>query len=72
MSDYPSMKARRLLALLIRAGCVVERQQGSHRWMRAPLGHGFVFAFHDGEEIHPTAVRRVWENDAQLSHADFD
>ena len=53
------MKARRLLAALLRAGWVVTRQKGSHRTLVKEGAGTLLFAFHDGEEVRPLLVAKV-------------
>ena len=59
MSQWPSTKARRLLAALLDIGWQVKRQTGSHRTLSREGWPDFVFAFHDGEEIGPKMLARV-------------
>ncbi|MCE7981929.1 MAG: type II toxin-antitoxin system HicA family toxin [Caldilinea sp. CFX5] len=59
MSDWRSVKARRLLAALLRIGWQVKRQSGSHRTLVRAGWPDFVFAFHDNEEIGPRMLARV-------------
>lgn len=59
MSQWPSIKAKRLLAALLRAGWTVKRQTGSHRTLSRDGWPDFVFAFHDGEEIGPKMLARI-------------
>ena len=59
MSAWPSTRARRVLAALLRIGWVVKRQSGSHRTLSRPEWADFVFAFHDGEEIGPRMLARI-------------
>ncbi len=59
MSHWPSVKAQRLLAALLRLGWTVKRQSGSHRTLQRPGWPDFVFAFHDGEEVGPRMLARV-------------
>ncbi len=59
MSDWRSVRARRLLAALLRIGWSVKRQSGSHRTLERAGWPDFVFAFHDNEEIGPRMLVRV-------------
>ena len=60
MSQWPSSKARRVLAALLRIGWVVKRQSGtSHCILARPGWPDFVFAFHDGAEIGPNMLARI-------------
>jgi len=53
MSQWHSVKAKRLFSALLRLGWNVKRQTGSHKVL-AKLGWpDVVFAFHDNEEIGP-------------------
>ena len=49
MSQWPSTRARRVLAALLRIGWTVKRQSGSHRTLARDGWPDFVFAFHDAE-----------------------
>ncbi len=59
MSQWPSARARRVLAALLRIGWTVKRQTGSHRTLSRSGWPDFVFAFHDDEEIGPRMLARV-------------
>ena len=59
MSQWPSSKARRVLAVLLRIGWQLKRQSGSHRTLSREGWPDYVFAFHDGEEIGPRMMVRI-------------
>jgi predicted RNA binding protein YcfA (HicA-like mRNA interferase family) len=59
MSLWPSVKAKRLLAALLRLGWQVKRQSGSHKTLSRDGWPDFVFAFHDGDEIGPKMLARI-------------
>ncbi len=59
MSAWPSTRARRVLAALLRIGWVVKRQSGSHRTLAREGWADFVFAFHDDDEIGPRMLARI-------------
>jgi len=59
MSNWPSTRARRVLAALQRVGWAIKRQSGSHRTMSRDGWPDFVFAFHDDEEIGPRMLARI-------------
>ncbi|HNK51860.1 type II toxin-antitoxin system HicA family toxin [Accumulibacter sp.] len=59
MSQWPSIKAKRLLAALLGLGWKVKRQSGSHRTLSREGWPDVVFAFHDGEEIGPRMLARI-------------
>ncbi|MDR1830724.1 MAG: type II toxin-antitoxin system HicA family toxin, partial [Candidatus Fibromonas sp.] len=45
MSQWPSIKANRLLAVLLKIGWSVKRQTGSHKTLEKPGYPDYVFAF---------------------------
>jgi predicted RNA binding protein YcfA (HicA-like mRNA interferase family) len=59
MSNWPSAKAKRVLAALERLGWSVKRQTGSHKTLARTGWPDVVFAFHDGEEIGPRMLARL-------------
>ena len=60
MSQWPSTKARRVLAALLRTGWSVKREaKGSHRVLSRPQWPDYIFAFHDREEIGPRMLARI-------------
>ena len=59
MSTWPSVKASRVLAALLRIGWTVKRQAGSHKTLARPDWPDMVFAFHDKEEIGPKMLARL-------------
>ena len=68
MSDFRSMKARELLAVLMREplSYQVVRQRGSHRRLKAQARPSITFAFHDGATIAPGLVRKILCRDVGL------
>jgi predicted RNA binding protein YcfA (HicA-like mRNA interferase family) len=59
MSQWPSAKAQRVLAALLRKGWSIKRQTGSHRILQRPDSPDYVFAFHDRDEIGPRMLARI-------------
>lgn len=59
MSNWPSTKARQVLAALLRIGWQIKRQAGSHRTLSRSGWPNVVFAFHDGDEIGPRMLARI-------------
>jgi predicted RNA binding protein YcfA (HicA-like mRNA interferase family) len=57
--QWPSTKAKRVLAALLRNGWALKRSSGSHRTLAKPGYPDFVFAFHDREEIGPKMLTRI-------------
>lgn len=59
MSRWPAVKARRVLAALLRIGWTIKREAGSHRSLARSGYPDYVFAFHDNEEIGPRMLARI-------------
>jgi predicted RNA binding protein YcfA (HicA-like mRNA interferase family) len=60
MTEWPSTKARLVLAALLRIGWIIKREaKGSHRVLSRRSWPDYVFAFHDGDEIGPRMLRRI-------------
>ena len=59
MSEWSSMRARRVLAALQRIGWATKRQTGSHRILARQGWPDVVFASHDNDEIGPRMLARL-------------
>jgi predicted RNA binding protein YcfA (HicA-like mRNA interferase family) len=60
VSHWPSAKARRVLAALLRIGWSIKRHEGtSHRTLSREGWPEYVFSFHDQEEIGPRMMARI-------------
>ncbi|MFN3166596.1 MAG: type II toxin-antitoxin system HicA family toxin [Phycisphaeraceae bacterium] len=59
MADWPSTRAKRVLAALLHIGWQIKRQRGSHRTLQRGGWPDYVFAFHDREEIGPRMLSRI-------------
>lgn len=59
MTQWSAVKARLVLAALIRSGWKIKRQTGSHKILHRDDYADFVFSFHDGEEIGPRMMARI-------------
>lgn len=59
MSQWPSAKAKRVHAALLRLGRQLMRQTGSHRTLAREGSADFVLAFYGGEEIGPRMLARI-------------
>jgi predicted RNA binding protein YcfA (HicA-like mRNA interferase family) len=59
VTQWGSIRARRLLAALYRIGWQLKREAGSHKTLARPGWPDFVFAFHDSDEIGPRMLARV-------------
>jgi len=59
LSQWPSAKAKRVLAALLRIGWQIKRETGSHKVLSRPGYPDVVFAFHDKDEIGPKMLARI-------------
>ena len=59
MSRWRSVKARQLLAALLRIGWEVAWQKGSHRRLKRPGWANYSFAFHDNDEVGPGLLAQI-------------
>lgn len=59
MSQWRSVKAKRLLAALLRIGWRIEWQKGSHRRLSREGWGKYTFAFHDSDEIGPALLSQI-------------
>ena len=59
MTSWPSTRASRVLAALLKIGWSVKRQAGSHRTLAREGWANVTFAFHDAEEIGPKMLARI-------------
>jgi len=59
VSVWPSARAARVLAALLRIGWSVKRQRGSHATLQRTGWPDFVWAFHEGVELGPRMLARV-------------
>ena len=59
MANWPSTRARRVLAALLRIGWQLKREAGSHKTLARTGWSDFVFAFHDADEIGPRMLARI-------------
>lgn len=59
MSQWPSSKAKQVLAALFRIGWQLKRQSGSHKTLAREGWSDYVFAFHDFDEIGPKMLSRI-------------
>ena len=72
MPPFPSMKAKRLLAVLMREplNYRIVHQTGSHRKLEAPGRPPLRFAWHDRKELAPGEVRMVLVRQARLEESE--
>jgi predicted RNA binding protein YcfA (HicA-like mRNA interferase family) len=59
MSRWLAVKAKQLLAALLRIGWTVAWQRGSHRRLVRSGWPNYTFAFHDGDEVGPGLLAQI-------------
>ena len=59
MASWPSTRAGRVLAALLRIGWRIKRERGSHKTLARDGWADYVFAFHDREEVGPKMLSRI-------------
>ena len=59
MTSWPSAKASRVLAALLRNGWTIKRTSGSHRTLQRTDWPDYTWAFHDSTEIGPRMLSRI-------------
>jgi predicted RNA binding protein YcfA (HicA-like mRNA interferase family) len=57
MSSWPSAKARRVFAALMRIGWRHDRTVGPHKIMKKDGWADYPFSFHDSEDLGPPSLR---------------
>ncbi|HEY0319384.1 MAG TPA: type II toxin-antitoxin system HicA family toxin [Pyrinomonadaceae bacterium] len=62
MSQWSSIKAKRVLAALLRIGWSIKRESSSHKILSRSGWPDVVFAFHDKEEVGPKMLARMAKN----------
>jgi len=70
MTQFPSLEAKEIIAVLEMHGYVIERQKGSHVFMKHPSGRGTVVPVHAGESIGPGLFAKILR-DVELTREDF-
>lgn len=59
MTNWPSTRAQRVFAALLRIGWALKRQCGSHRVLSRAGFSDFSFSFHDSDELGPRMLARI-------------
>lgn len=59
MSKWRSVKAKQLLAALLRIGWEVAWQKGSHRRLKRKGWPNYTLAFHDNEEVGSSLLAQI-------------
>jgi predicted RNA binding protein YcfA (HicA-like mRNA interferase family) len=59
MSKLPSLTGIKIVSLLKKAGFIVERQRGSHVFLKHKDGRATVVPVHSGETIGPGLLSKI-------------
>ncbi len=70
MTKLPSLTGKEIISLLKKAGFIVERQRGSHVFLRHHDGRTTVVPVHSGETIGPGLLSKILR-DVEMTRADL-
>jgi predicted RNA binding protein YcfA (HicA-like mRNA interferase family) len=70
MSKLPALTGKEIVSLLKKAGFAIERQRGSHIFLRHLDGRATVVPVHSGETIGPGLLSKIIR-DADMTRDDF-
>ncbi len=59
MSEWSSIKAKRVLVALLHIGWQIKRQAGSHIVLKRDAWQNYIWAFRDYEEIGPRMLTKI-------------
>ena len=71
MPRLPRLRGREVIASLRRAGFVVSRIRGSHRFLQHPDGRRTVVPVHSGEVIGPGLLNKILK-DVEMEVEEFE
>lgn len=67
---FPALEGKEVVAILVKFGFIIDRQRGSHIFLKHPDGRATVIPIHAGENIGPGLFAKVLR-DVELSREDF-
>ena len=70
MSKLAALTGKEVISLLKKAGFVMQRQKGSHVFLRHPDGRATVIPIHAGETISPGLLSKILK-DVEMTKDDF-
>ena len=70
MTRFPALEGKEIVSVLEKSGFVVERQRGSHVFLKHPDGRATVVPIHAGETIGPGLFAKILR-DVELHREDF-
>jgi predicted RNA binding protein YcfA (HicA-like mRNA interferase family) len=70
VTRFPALEGKEIVAILESFDFVIERQKGSHVFMKHPNGRATVVPVHAGEMIGPGLFAKILR-DVELTREDF-
>ena len=70
MTRFPALEGKEIVAVLEKFGFVIERQRGSHLFLKHSDGRATVVPIHAGENIGPGLFAKILR-DVELTREDF-
>ncbi|MEK7353216.1 MAG: type II toxin-antitoxin system HicA family toxin [Chloroflexota bacterium] len=70
MTRLPTLTGDRIIKALAKAGFIVDRQRGSHVYLKHPDGRATVVPVHKGESVGRGLVSKILR-DTDLDREDF-
>lgn len=70
MTKLPALTGKEVVSLLKKSGFIIERQRGSHVFLKHPDGRVTVVSVHTGETIGPGLLSKILR-DVEMTKNDF-
>ena len=70
MTRFPALEGKEVVEILKRYGFAIERQRGSHVFMKHEDGRATVVPVHAGETVGPGLFSKILR-DVELTRGDF-
>jgi predicted RNA binding protein YcfA (HicA-like mRNA interferase family) len=70
MTKLPALTGKEVVSLLKKSGFIIERQRGSHVFLKHPDGRVTVVSVHTGETIGPGLLSKILR-DVEMTKDDF-
>jgi len=70
MTRFPALEGKEVVAVLVKYGFVIDRQRGSHLFLKHADGRATVVPIHAGENIGPGLFAKILR-DVELTREDF-
>lgn len=70
MTRFPALEGKEVVAILLKFGFAIDRQRGSHLFMKHSDGRATVVPIHAAENIGPGLFAKILR-DVELNREDF-